>query len=223
MMCRCVALMTYEQRDWTNPKLKQEEFYPILFKKAYGDSDITSDRIANALSQYVRSVLSYEAPFDKAATATGGQTWNIINQNMATFSAAENRGRALYVQNCSSCHGNVVFLGKATANNGLEMEYTDQGVGAISGASSQMGVFKVPHLRNIGLTAPYMHDGRFATLDEVIEHYSNGIKNHQNLDSDLPVGGFNFSSTDKEDLKAFLGTLTDTEFTQKEMYSTPFR
>lgn len=204
-------------------KLKQEEFYPVLFKKAYGDEDITSDRIANALAQYVRSVLSYEAPFDKAATATGGQTWNIINNDMATFSAVENRGRALYVENCSSCHGNIVFLGKSTANNGLDMEYADQGVGALTGSTSQNGVFKVPHLRNIGLTAPYMHDGRFANLDEVIEHYSTGIQNHQNLDSDLPVGGFGFTNTEKEDLKAFLGTLTDTEFTQKEMYSTPFK
>ena len=204
-------------------KLKQEEFYPILFKKAYGDSDITSDRIANALAQYVRSVLSYEAPFDKAATQTGGNSWSLINSDMVGLSVQENDGRAVYAANCSSCHGNIITLGKATANNGLEMEYADQGVGALTGNSQQMGVFKVPHLRNIGLSAPYMHDGRFADLDEVIEHYSSGIKGHQNLDSALPVGGFNFTAQEKEDLKAFLGTLSDTEFTQKEIYSSPFK
>ena len=204
-------------------KLKQEEFYPLLFKKAYGDNHISSDRIADALAQYVRSVLSFEAPFDKAAIATNGSAWNMIQSNMATFTAEENRGRALYAQNCSSCHGNIVFLGKSTANNGLDMVYTDQGVGALTGNSAQMGVFKVPHLRNIELTAPYMHDGRFATLDEVIEHYSSGIQAHQNLDQDLPVGGFGFTAEDKADLKSFLATLTDTEFTQKPMYASPFK
>lgn len=204
-------------------KLKEAEYYPILFRKAYGDSDITSDRIANALAQYVRSVLSYEAPFDKAATQTGGNSWNLINNEMVGLSAQENDGREVYVANCFSCHGNIVTLGKATANNGLDMEYTDQGVGALTGNAHQMGVFKVPHLRNIGLSAPYMHDGRFATIDDVIEHYSNGIQNHANLDSELPAGGFNFTSKEKEDLKAFLGTLTDTEFTQKAIYASPFK
>lgn len=204
-------------------KLKQEEFYPILFSKAYGDSEITSDRIANALAQYVRSVLSYEAPFDKAATQTGGSSWLLINNEMVGLSTQENAGRAVYAANCSSCHGNIITLGKATANNGLDMEYTDKGVGALTGNTHQMGVFKVPHLRNIGLSAPYMHDGRFATIDDVIEHYSSGIQDHENLDSELPVGGFNFTSQEKEDLKAFLATLTDTEFTQKAIYASPFK
>lgn len=204
-------------------KLKQAEFYPILFKRAYGDDDITSDRIANALAQYVRSVLSFEAPFDAAAIQTGGSAWNLINDDMVGLSAKENDGRAVYAQNCSSCHGNVIFLGKATANNGLNQEYTDKGIGALTGNPSQNGVFKVPHLRNIGLTAPYMHDGRFGTLDEVIEHYSNGIQAHPNLDFELPAGGFNFTAQEKEDLKAFLGTLTDMEFTTKAKYKTPFK
>ncbi|MFT4759184.1 MAG: cytochrome c peroxidase [Paraglaciecola sp.] len=204
-------------------KLKEEEFYTILFRKAYGDSDITSDRIANALAQYVRSVLSFEAPFDKAATQTGGSSWTLINADMVGLSAQENSGRAIYAANCSSCHGNIVTLGKAKANNGLEMVYTDQGVGALTNNQSQMGIFKVPHLRNIGLSAPYMHDGRFATIDAVIEHYSTGVVAHENLDNLLPVGGFNFAAQEKEDLKAFLGTLTDTEFTQKAIYATPFK
>ena len=171
----------------------------------------------------MRSVLSFEAPFDVAAAKNAGSTWNLINSDMVGLSAQENGGRAVYVENCSSCHGNIVFLGKATANNGLDQEYTDKGIGQLTGNPTQNGVFKVPHLRNIELTAPYMHDGRFADLDAVIEHYSNGIQSHPNLDFELPAGGFNFSAEEKEDLKAFLSTLTDMEFTKKDKYKTPFK
>jgi len=204
-------------------RLETEDYYKILFRKAYGDDDITVDRIKNALSQYVRSVVSFESKFDEAAAQTTGGFWNLINDNMVGLSNAENNGRQLYADNCSSCHGNVVFLGRSTSNNGLDIEYNDQGVGAITGRNEDMGIFKVPHLRNIALSSPYMHDGRFTTLDEVIEHYSSGIQDHQNLAFDLPSGGFSFSETEKEDLKAFLETFTDNKVTEKEMYSSPFK
>ena len=203
--------------------LDDEEYYRILFKKAYGDSNITADRIANALAQYVRSVLSFRAPFDEAVTKTGGNSWDILNRTLVSLSNQENNGRAIYAGNCSSCHGNIVFLGRSIANNGLDLEYEDQGVGDRTYQASDNGVFKVPHLRNIELTAPYMHDGRFNTLEEVVEHYSSGIQAHPNLAAELPAGGFDFSETEKEDLIAFLKTLTDTEFTTDVKYANPFK
>ena len=95
--------------------------------------------------------------------------------------------------------------------------------GALTNNSIQNGVFKVPFVRNIAMTAPYMHDGRFETLEEVIEHYSSGIKAHSNLSPQIPVEGFNFTETEKEDLVAFLHTLSDHEMATEERYSNPFK
>ena len=113
------------------------------------------------------------------------------------------------------------------ANNGLDLVYTDNGRGEQTLSPADNGVFKIPFLRNISLTAPYMHDGRFATLEEVIDHYSQGIQAHPNLDHRLrsPNGApvrFNFSSADKAALVAFLETLTDQEFITDHRFSDPF-
>jgi len=202
-------------------KIKNEEYYKILFRKAFGDESISGERIENALSQFVRSVVSYEAPMDQALAAAN--QWSPEGVNLPLLSAEENAGKDLYFQDCATCHGNIVFLGRATANNGLDLVYADNGMGELNSSQSYDGVFKIPFIRNVGLTGPYMHDGRFETLDEVIEHYSTGIKAHQNLDSSLPVGGFGYSAEEKAELKAFLMSMTDTEFTTKEKYMDPFK
>ena len=113
------------------------------------------------------------------------------------------------------------------ANNGLEANPTDLGVGGISGVNEQKGSFKVPTLRNIALTAPYMHDGRFANLNELLDFYSTGIQNHPFLHADLKNGNqpkrMNFSLEDKTDLIAFLNTLTDNELLSDKKFSDPFK
>ena len=98
----------------------------------------------------------------------------------------------------------------------------DNGLGEITGSPYDNALFKPPTLRNVALTAPYMHDGRFQTLAEVIEHYSSGIQPHPNLDAFLSAGGFNLSPTQKAALVAFLRTLTDTQFTNEAKFSDPF-
>ncbi len=204
-------------------KVADSDFYPILFKSAFGDENITEDRIQVALSMFVRSIISKDAPFDRAMVADNNGNGFGVPNSLGDFTDSENRGMALYMNSCRACHGNIVFLGKSSANNGLDMEYADKGVGELSNNSYDNGVFKVPFMRNIGLTAPYMHDGRFQTLEEVIEHYSSGIKNHNNLDALLPAGGFDFSAQEKEDLVAFLHTLSDEVMATEERYSNPFK
>lgn len=113
------------------------------------------------------------------------------------------------------------------ANNGLEANPTDLGVGAITGNVAEKGAFKVPTLRNIALTGPYMHDGRFSSLNDVLDFYSNGIQNHPFLHADLQENGqpkrMNFSATDKTDLIAFLNTLTDDHLLDDKKFSDPFK
>jgi cytochrome c peroxidase len=113
------------------------------------------------------------------------------------------------------------------ANNGLESNPTDLGVGAITGVQAEKGAFKVPTLRNIALSAPFMHDGRFANLNEVLDFYSTGIQSHPFLHEDLKTNGqpkrMNFSANDKEDLIAFLNTLTDDHLLTDPKFSDPFK
>ena len=126
----------------------------------------------------------------------------IFVSDKSGFSAEENRGKALFMNNCAGCHGETFTLATTPeANNGLDLVYSDKGIGALTGSVSEYGVFKVPILRNVTKTAPYMHDGRFETLEEVIDFYSSGIQNHNNLHSLLKDGTearkFNFTSQDK--------------------------
>lgn len=210
-------------------KLAQTPYYEILFEKAFGDSQITSQRIALALAQYVRSIITARSKFDYAVQQDlGDNWWNLEQAHMPSFTSVEQRGKDLYFQHCSSCHGSILFLGLPTANNGLELEYQDKGIGALTGNSADEGVFKVPFLRNIALTAPYMHDGRFQTLEEVIEHYNSGIQPHPNLHTSLknPDGSprrLHLSESDKEALVAFLHTLTDEQFLSDPAYADPFK
>ncbi len=132
------------------------------------------------------------------------------------------------MHNCSRCHSTDHRLSaKAIANNGLDLVYEDKGVGARTGFSKENGVFKVPFLRNVELTAPYMHDGRFETIRDVINHYSEGIANHPNLDSNLNDGTkskkMNFTEEEKNALEAYLLTLTDEELMADVRFSDPFK
>lgn len=210
--------------------VRAQPYYAPLFRMAYGDETVTAQRVSEAIANFVNALGSFRSKFDREAERViGTDTWNSREyMDFPGFTAAENRGKRIYLDNCASCHSPVQGRPmKMHANNGLDANTTDQGVGGITKKSSEMGMFKVPLLRNIALTAPYMHDGRFATLEEVIDHYSTGIQAHPNLSTELRVGNqprrFNFSPQQKSDLIAFLHTLTDEELLADKRFSDPFK
>ena len=197
-------------------KLSREEHYISLFTNAFGDATISSERVALALSQFIRSMVSYESKFDEGLAQV-----NNIENDFPNFTVSENRGKALFISNrarCFDCHNTTVFVGDAPRNIGLDATITDEGAGG--------GRFKVPSLRNIELTAPYMHDGRFTNLNQVIEHYNSGVQNNPNLDNRLRQGNvarrLNLTNEEKQSLVDFLLTLTDNNFITDEKYGNPF-
>lgn len=209
-------------------KVSAEPYYQTLFTSAYGDSSITSNRISRSLAQFVRSIVSGNSKYDAG-----------VPVGFTNFTQQENQGRQIFTGpegGCSACHGSDNFVpGPNIFNNGLENPYVDKGVGEVSGLAADEGLFKVPSLRNIQLTAPYMHDGRFATLEEVVEFYNSGVVNHPNLSPQLrlppgppgspppPPRRLNLSPDQKTALVAFLKTLTDTSVTTDPKFSDPFR
>ncbi|MEO5715880.1 MAG: cytochrome c peroxidase [Luteolibacter sp.] len=214
--------------DILNQKIVAEPYYAELFTSAFGDASITSDRVSKALSQFVRSIVSGASKYDQG-----------VPLNFTNFTPQENQGRQIFTGppgGCAACHGSDNFVpGNNVFNNGLENPYTDKGLGGISGLTSDEGFFKVPSLRNIELTAPYMHDGRFATLEQVVDFYNAGVVNHPNLSPQLrlppgppgspppPPRRLNLSNAEKASLVAFLKTLTDRSVTTDPKFSDPFR
>ena len=204
-------------------RVKSIAYYDILFRKAFGENEINEENLLKAITQFVNSISSNESRFDEGMN----QTLN-VNEDFANYTASENLGKSLYNTNCASCHGaKHDFTVKAVANNGLDQVYTDQGKGAKTGNSSDMAIFKVPFLRNIGLSGPYMHDGRFASLEEVVDFYSENVKEHLNLSPELresngQVKKMNFTEVQKTALVAYMETLTDQEMIKDEKFSIPF-
>ncbi len=203
-------------------------YYPELFENAFGDEAVTTDRISKALAQYVRSIMSYQSRYDEGRAQVQNP-----NQPFPNFTAQENQGKNLFFNpvlgGCAGCHGTEAFVAPGPRNNGLDATNTsDAGGGGITNNQAQEGLFKAPSLRNIALRPPYMHDGRFATLEAVVEHYSTGIKNNPNLSAPLrqPNGTIklmNFTPQEKAAMVAFLNTLTDNALTADEKFSDPFK
>ncbi|MBL7780318.1 MAG: c-type cytochrome [Saprospiraceae bacterium] len=207
--------------------VQSQPFYSVLFEKAYGDAGITPKRITEAIANFVNSMGSFQSKFDQAFSKN---PFEYIQTDFSDFTASENRGKTIYLQNCACCHSSRMTIGAlSNTSNGLDAEANgDQGVGGISGATGDMGTFKVPTLRNIALTAPYMHDGRFQTLEQVVEHYNSGVQNHPNLspmlkNNDGTPKRMNLSETAKQDLIAFLYTLTDETIRTDKRFSNPFK
>ncbi len=206
-------------------RLGAEPFYVDLFTQVFGTPGVTSDRISKALAQFVRSIISVNSRYDAARTTNFavGPNWT----------QSEERGRQFFNApgNCSACHRTDNFVPDLNIfNNGLErldLPNVDLGKGAITGVPADNGKFKVGSLRNIELTAPYMHDGRFATLEAVVEFYSTGVVDNPNLSPPLraPGGGVrpgNFTAQQKADLVNFMKSLTDTSLATNPKYSDPF-
>jgi len=211
-------------------RLNAKPYYPVLFQKAFGDQQINSDRIARSLAQFVRSIISFQSKFDEGRRVIPPGQDPILSP-YPNFTPQENQGKQLFfspITACNTCHGTETFTAPGNRNNGIENPSVDRGVGAITNAPQQNGNFKVPSLKSVELTAPYMHDGRFATLEQVIEHYNSGVTNHPNLAPQLkdPNGNprrLNLTPDQKAALVAFLKTLTDVAITTDEKFSNPFK
>ncbi len=215
----------------TVERLSQVDYYPVLFELAFGTPAVTSDRIARALAQFVRSIVSYQTRFDAGRSALAGQV-NLGQAVFPNYTAQEQLGKALFFDpargNCAACHGTETFTAPRATNNGLDLVPPDPGVAGTTGTPADAGKFKVPSLRNVALRAPFMHDGRFSTLDQVIGHYSNGVRATANLAPELrrPDGTprqANFTPQERDALRAFLETLTDPVLSADPRWSNPFR
>jgi cytochrome c peroxidase len=210
-------------------KMQTLPYYPELFKWAFGDSAITEPRIQNALAQFQRSMISASSKWDRAYAVVYSSNGSVNSpQNFGRtlagnnipeadrFTASEDRGRALFIQapnnggkGCAGCHQPPTFaLNPNSQSNGL-----DQG---------ETKIFKSPSLKNVALSGHFMHDGRFSTLKEVLEHYATGIKQGDALDDRLPVGGIGITVQEQADIVAFLQTLTDTTLNTDTRFANPF-
>ena len=215
-------------------QLSADPIYPPLFENAFGDRQITENRIARALAQFVRSIVSFGSRYDEGLRQVSSPLDPFPN-----FTEQENLGKEQFFgrARCAECHLPdhdsksmnqwLVFQLKEPGNNGIDMDTpkSDPGVASHSGRAQDRGKFKPSTLRNIGLTSPYMHDGRFVTLDQVIEHYNWSIRPHENLDprlAEFSANGIALPEVPKVALAAFLETLTDESLATDPKYADPF-
>ena len=163
-------------------RVSSKGYYGTLFQNAFGDATVTPDRISKAMAQFIRSMNTFGSKYRQGVDLTKGnpETTPFVN-----FTDQENLGKDLFMDitrgNCQACHTRNVMVQQGAQNIGLDLIYADNGVGAATGRKAQNGKFSVPSLINVALTAPYMHDGRFKTLEQVIDFYSDSIKEHVNL------------------------------------------
>jgi len=187
------------------------------FERAFGSTEVTPERIGLALENFLLTLTSHDSKFDRAMN--GGEK----------LSPEEQRGFELFMMereprmgslgaDCFHCHGGALFTDHQFRNNGLAIDAADLGRFKVTKSAIDRGTFATPSLRNVAVTAPYMHDGRFSTLEQVMDHYSEGVQRTDTLDPNLakhPVGGLHLTAEDKRSLIAFLKTLTDIRFTEK--------
>lgn len=190
--------------------------YPALFAAAFGSTEVTGEKISLALENYLLTLTCFDAKFDRVLR--GAETFTAEERRgFELFSTEYDPRRGQFGADCFHCHGGPLFQSQTFANNGLDAIFTDPGRAAVTGRESDRGKFSVPSLRNVALTAPYMHDGRFQTLEQAVEHYATGVKRSATLDPNLakhPDGGVPLSAADKKALVAFLRTLTDSKFSE---------
>ena len=195
-------------------KVSADRDYRRLFANAFGSSEINPDKIARALEQFLLVQVSFDSKYDRVMN--GQENFTTQEQRgFELFNTEYDPYHGQYGADCFHCHGGPLFQSQNFANNGLDSAFYDLGRYKITKRAGDEGKFSVPSLRNVAVTAPYMHDGRFRTLDEAVEHYCTGMKRSATLDPNLakhPDGGLPLSADDKRALVAFLKTLTDEKF-----------
>ncbi|MEY2830211.1 MAG: hypothetical protein RIQ33_2069, partial [Bacteroidota bacterium] len=207
-------------------RINNNKFYVRKFKSVFNSERIDSVQITKAIAQFLRTLISYQSKYD------------LVFEQKAEFTKEEYYGFELMNDqtkgDCLHCHttdGNSLGTIGTFSNNGLDNflsaeQFIDKGLGGATNKKTDIGKFKIPSLRNVALTAPYMHDGRFETLEDVLNFYSNGVKSSLNVDSKMEFvhkGGARLTTTEKYAIIAFLKTLTDSVFISNKAYSNPFK
>ena len=194
--------------------------YPRLFKNLYKRDTIDSIMVGKVMAQFLRALVSAKTPQDSLVDylhKNGSK--NIFSDTFKGYSPKALKALKL----CGVCHDKTLYGGSLMKNNGLELLPTDVGLAKFSQKEGDIGLFKAVTLRNVELTPPYMHDGRFKTLAEVIEHYNSGIQAHPNLDSILMENGkpirLRLNKKDKKDILRFLKNMTDWKFVQDTSFA----
>ena len=206
-----VALEAFHEMDITVAeavrRVAADASYGPMFEAAYGTDSVSGPRMMKAWSQYVRRMVSATSAYDKYVLGIDG----------ATLSADQLRGRDAFERACASCHAGQLFTDHSYRNNGLDSVHRDPGRELITEDPRDRGRFRVPSLRNVERTAPYMHDGRFGSIAEVIRHYRFGIRESATLDAGLR-DGVTLTDDEAADIEAFLLTLTDWDFIRDPMF-----
>jgi cytochrome c peroxidase len=208
-----VPITTHEEMDESLQnvmnKLKSVAKYPTMFKAAFGTEEITTARFMKALSQFMLMCVSANSKYDK-----------VIRKEGQSFTADEQAGYQIFKSKCSSCHSEPLFTDNGFRNNGLTPSaINDVGLYTATLQMTDRYRFKVPSLRNLSYTAPYMHDGRFLTLEAVFDHYAEGVKQTPNLDPLLQKDGklgITLTVDDRTKLTTFLKTLDDPDFVSRK-------
>jgi len=191
-------------------RLNESERYRKWFKKAFDIETINSKYLFYSLAQFTGAIISENSKYDQ------------VKRNDVSFTAAEELGYSLFLEHCSDCHTEPLFTNNEYINNGLTInDSQDEGRKNITNRENDLGKFRVPTLRNIALTKPYMHDGRIWTLGAVIEYYRTGIHASPTL-SPILQNGISISDSEKADLLAFLNTLTDETLLNDTRFANPF-
>jgi cytochrome c peroxidase len=193
--------------DQVLTKLRASADYPPLFEAAFGTPEIDSQRLLRAMTQFTGTLISADSRYDR-----------FMAGDAAALSESERAGLAVFRAECASCHAEPLFTDYSYRNNGLDEASKDPGRARATGRDEDRGRFRVPSLRNVALTAPYMHDGRYDTLDQVLDHYTQGIHASPALDPKL-AGGVKLDTTQRADLLAFLRTLSDEHFTHDRRFA----
>lgn len=196
-------------------KLQADATITEMFFDAFGTRTVDSNLVTQAIAQFERTLVSFNSRYDHF----------VFEGKQEAFTEAEERGYHVYLsKTCNHCHSDVLLTDNFFRNNGLDANPVDSGRYQFTRDPADFGKFKVPTLRNIALTAPYMHDSRFNTLEEVIEHYSSGIvAASPNLDEHLTPfpNGLQLTQQEKDDLLVFLLALTDSSFISNTDFSEP--
>lgn len=192
-------------------RLRNGNVYPALFEKAFGTNEITSSALLKALSQFMVMCISSNSKYDS------------VMRNQSSFTKEEQQGYAIFKEKCSSCHREPLFTDYSFRNNGLSISMVnDEGRYMVTLNNTDKYKFKVPSLRNLDFTPPYMHDGRLLTIDAVLDHYSSEVQNTPNLDTLLQKNGrlgIALATDEKQKIKSFLKTLNDKSFVTDSRFS----